>query len=245
VVVPDIELRTAEKRKHEDGESDECKRPRYLRELVWAENECFESLSILATFTAPPLPSPPISALSDRAVAETVRSNPDLFRIITPINVDRFYELLAGHPNRELVESVCRGFREGFWPWADTSLPGYPTTWDNSQRPISEPAHQQFLRNQRDTEIELGQYSPSFGTELLPGMYAMPLGVVPKPRSEKLRLINDLSAGEYSCNSMIPQNEHSVRLDGMRALGGTLHHVREQQGDVPLVLWKSDVSRTY
>jgi hypothetical protein len=76
-------------------------------------------------------------------------------------------------------------------------------------------------------------------------MYAMPLGVVPKPRSEKLRLINDLSAGEFSCNSMIPTAERSVRLDGMRVFGGALRRVREQRGNVPLVLIKSDVSRAY
>jgi hypothetical protein len=171
-----------------------------------------------------------------------VRNNPDLFQVVTPIRVDRLQQLLAGHPNRDLVDSVCHGFREGFWPWADTSLPGYPNTWDNSDRPIIEPTHQQFLRDQRDAEISLGQFSHSFRTELLPGMYAMPLGVVPKPRSEKLHLINNLSAGEFSCNSMIPTAEHSVHLDGMRVFGGALRRVHEQRWNVPLVLLKSDVS---
>jgi hypothetical protein len=107
-------------------------------------------------------------------------------------------------------------------------LPGYPDTWDNSDWPIVEPTHQQFLRDQRDMEISLGQLLHSFGTELLPGMYAMPLGVVPKPCSEKLHLINDLSTGKFSCNSMIPAAEHSVWLDGIRVFGAALHCMHKQ-----------------
>jgi hypothetical protein len=44
--------------------------------------------------------------------------------------------------------------------------------WDISHWPITEPLYQQ------NAEIELDQYSPSFGIELLPGIYAMPLGVI-------------------------------------------------------------------
>ena len=99
---------------------------------------------------------------------------------------------------------------------------GYLVTWDNYSHPINDPIHWQFLRDQRDIEVNLGQYSPSFGPNVLPGMYSMPLGVIPKPHSDKLCLINDLSVGEFSCNLMIPYHKRSVRLDGMQVLGHAL-----------------------
>ncbi|KAI0295540.1 hypothetical protein BC826DRAFT_281717 [Russula brevipes] len=42
----------------------------------------------------------------------------DLFDVVTPINIDRFASLLAGHPNRPFVDTVICGLREGFWPLA-------------------------------------------------------------------------------------------------------------------------------
>jgi hypothetical protein len=73
----------------------------------------------------------------------------------------------------------------------------------------------------------------------------MPIRVVPKPHSDKLRLINDHSAGAYSCNSMIPKHEGTVKCDGMQSLGKALRFAHRQYNQTPLVVWKSDVSRAY
>ncbi|KAE9406672.1 hypothetical protein BT96DRAFT_987228 [Gymnopus androsaceus JB14] len=48
------------------------------------------------------------------------KSNPHLFRVQTPINIDRFETILETHPNKPFVKSVLVGLREGFWPWATT-----------------------------------------------------------------------------------------------------------------------------
>ena len=61
-----------------------------------------------------------------------IHRHPELFKIVTPINVNRFETLLAMHLNQAFVKSVCRGLREGFWPWADTHLGKFPTTVDES-----------------------------------------------------------------------------------------------------------------
>lgn len=74
----------------------------------------------------------PFHELDNPITSNTISSNPSLFRIVTPINVDHFESLLASHPNRQKVDSICKGLREGFWPWADTSIEGYPTTHDAS-----------------------------------------------------------------------------------------------------------------
>ena len=50
---------------------------------------------------------------------ETILQNPKLFKIITPIKVDVFEDLLVGHPNPSFVKSVSDGLQYGFWPWAD------------------------------------------------------------------------------------------------------------------------------
>ena len=40
--------------------------------------------------------------------------NPVTFKLVTPIRVNRFEELLKGHPNCDLVHYVITGFRQGF-----------------------------------------------------------------------------------------------------------------------------------
>lgn len=47
----------------------------------------------------------------------------------------------------------------------------WPLTWDNSQRPIQAEEEGSFLCSQVQKEVDVGHYSPSFGPELLPGMY--------------------------------------------------------------------------
>ena len=68
-----------------------------------------------------------------------------LFRITTPINVDCFQSLLSSHPNQPFVLSVCRGLREGFWPFANTHYGEWPLTWDNSKCTPKTPEGALFL----------------------------------------------------------------------------------------------------
>lgn len=126
------------------------------------------------------------------------------------------------HPNRPFIDSVYQGLWHGFWPYTGTSDPRYPTTWDNSSRPIHDPAHATFLSKQRDKGVLLECWSPAFGDTLLPRIYVTPLGVVPKPRSDKFRMVHDQSTGEFSLNSMINRANASLRLDGIRDLGTSI-----------------------
>ncbi|PBK94094.1 DNA/RNA polymerase [Armillaria gallica] len=186
------------------------------------------------------MPQPPHNELNNHVALDTIKSHLTLFHIITPINITCFRELLDSHPNQELVSSVCVGLEAGFWPWADTNNPGYPTTNDNSFRPLRDHSHVDFIRSQRDTEIDLGRFSHSFGSDLLPGMHSF------KPHSTKLRLIVNHSAGDFSPNSMIPKHEGHAHLDTLKHLGRALIHARRKHGrDVKLVLFKSDVSQAY
>ena len=119
--------------------------PRHKRRMVWGTEWDACSKTVKWTETADPLPRPLPSEFSNTKATQTIASNPHLFSVSTPINVDRFEALLLEHPNQPFVHSVCTGLHEGFWPFVDTHYEEWPTTWDySSQVPKSQP-EQDFL----------------------------------------------------------------------------------------------------
>ncbi|KAF8574503.1 hypothetical protein K439DRAFT_1624271 [Ramaria rubella] len=101
--------------------------PKWARGFVWSENVASLTPSATSTETTKPLPPVPASD----PVNQTINSCPDLFRIVTPIDVNKFEALLSPHPNRPLVDSVCLGLHEGFWPFAAIN-PEHPLTNDST-----------------------------------------------------------------------------------------------------------------
>lgn len=222
------------------------KRPRYLRDFIWNDDAISTSPTALSSETDDPLPRPPASEFTS-PVVKTIVQNRHLFRIVTPIRVEAFESLLVTHPNQPFVKSVVHGLHFGFWPWADTKRGDHPLTWDASERTPKTDASHDFIRAQRDIEFAAGRFSEPFGKDLLPGMYSMPIHTVPKPRSDKLRLVVDHSASKHSLNSMIPREAIAGgRLDTLKDLGQSLIEYRRIHGDkVELVVFKSDVSAAY
>ena len=223
------------------------KRPRHRRGLIWSPLDATFSPTARSSEYAPPVPEPPLHERVGSDAARTVAARPELFDIVTPIDVDRFEQLLEDHPNPTFVSSVCRALREGFWPWADTSDPSYPSINDNSMLTCTKSDEQLcVLDNQIHEEIKAGRLSESFGSELLPGMYSVPIHTVPKPNSDKLRLVVDHSAGDYSLNSMIASDDiKGTRLDGLHSLGASLLRFRADHPHDKLVMFKSDVSLAF
>ena len=82
----------------------------------------------------------------------TIMSHPHLFKIVTPVKVDRLEQLLTTHPNQPLIQSVCLGFWEGFWPFTLFAIDS-PDTWDNSAH-VLEGANLDLALSQCDKEIE-------------------------------------------------------------------------------------------
>ena len=222
------------------------KDPKYRRHMVWSPNAAVRSRTVRWTEHADPLPSPPSKEFENLDALETIRTFPHLFQVSTPIDVDRFEALLVSHPNQPFVQSVCRGLREGFWPFADTHVGKWPVTWDNSQRSLRSEVEVAFLRGQVQKEIDLGRFSLPFGPDLLPGMYSMPIHAVPKPGSAKFRLVTDHSAGEFALNNMISKEDIAgVTLDNVQDLGNALRVLHHLNPGSELVLWKADVSEAY
>ena len=92
----------------------------------------------------------------------------------------------------------------------------------------------------------VGQYSESFGPELLPGMVAQLMFTIPKKGSAKLCLVNDHSAGANSLNSLIPTEGGFVILDNLSDLRANIcAKMHTHPGSKPAYLWKSDASQVY
>ena len=189
--------------------------------------------------TAIPLPRPPNLELENTIANDTIISHAHLFDVKTPINIDVFQTLLSHHPNRPFVDSVLAGLREGFWPWANTLSPHFPSSYTQEPNGRYDEVHLSFFHDQLRHEQERGRYSSSLGNTLLPGMYSMPIYAVPKPGSTDLRLVNDHSAGPYALNSMI---NHSLvtgyPLDNLHQLGDMLLDLHVLTPGLDLVMWK-------
>ena len=157
--------------------------------FVFGWHDVGQTPSATYTESAQPIPSVPSGDFKYVDITKTIAKHPDLFQIITPIHIDHFEKLLVSHPNHPLVNSMCHGLHVGFWPFADTEDPKLQplgVVERQSGAPNLDDESITFLQKQRDHEIELGHYSRSFGSSLLPGMMAQPIFTVPKKGSSKL-----------------------------------------------------------
>ncbi len=227
-------------------ENDVGLQPKYLRYNLWgADHQKLMTTADWSEF-ASPLPRPPDTEFENPISASTLSSYPHLFKVDTPLNVDHFETLLADHPNPAFVRSILTGLWEGFWPWANTHLPGYPETHHQPPNGVYDDAQLSFFCTQLQHEQDCGRYSPSIGSSLLPGMYCMPIYGVPKPHSDALRLVNDHSAGAYSLNSMVDHSQViGYPLDNLHLLGRMLLDHHDLTPGQKLVMWKSDISEAY
>ena len=197
---------------------------KYAWELIWGTVQDDISPATRYSLLADPLPSPPQSELDNSIVRDTICNHPDLFKIMCNINISRFKCLLRDHPNQPFGQSVILSLTEGFWPWAEQPQ-DYPTTHYEKQHPPKDELEWKFLISQREKEITSGQFSKLF-TDLLPGMYVVPVHVTPKA-VDKLHLVVNHSAGEFSINSMIDrQDVAGVKLDGIKTLGDSIRAFR-------------------
>ncbi|KAG1837226.1 hypothetical protein DFJ58DRAFT_734496 [Suillus subalutaceus] len=151
----------------------------------------------------------------------------------------------AGGSTGSNKRDPCRKWNTGFWPWADVPDDSYPSTNDNSMRTCQKTDDQLlFIEAQLQEEIRLGHVSESFGQDLLPGMYSVPMHTVPKPNSDKLQLVVDHTAGDYSLNLMI--NSDSIKgTNGLHPLGALLLQFHENNPNEELIMFKSDVSQAF
>ena len=106
----------------------------YARDFLWEGERhlvFFTSADILEH--APPMPLPPPCSSFPMHFLKTLDGNPQLFKIISPINMAKLKYLLLDHPNQPFVKSVLQLMREGAWPWAHTPPSSFWPFNDQSQ----------------------------------------------------------------------------------------------------------------
>ena len=117
---------------------------------------------------------------------------------------------------------------------------------DISHCPLKDDVHLAFVQDQHDIKLSLVCFSTAFSPHLLQGMMSVPIGVIPKPHSQKLWLIIDPLTREYSPNTCIPCSSVSIPLDNLHHLGTQLINVWKcLSSSVHLSVFTSDVSGAY
>lgn len=219
-------------------------RLRRFRGFIWDTTELYCTPLATLSEILRLLPRPPPLELENPITTHTLNYYSHLFNISTPINVNRFQQLLQTHPNQPLIQSVCEGLRFGFWPFAEPDMEVFPSTLEVSNGTLSHD-EEYYIREYIEEEVTAGRYSEFFGPELLPGMYSMPVYTIPKPHSDKLRLINNHSAGPFSLNNMIDKDKVGMRLNNIQDLGRNLLRFRQLHGSSSLWLYKLDITKAY
>src|SRR5258707_7165674 len=115
--------RSRGKRGGEDKYQDDGRRPRFMR-FAFSTGEVGRTPSATYTETAFPVPAIPWSDFQYTDISNTIAKYPRLFEVVTPVRVQELKVILSHQPNHALVKSICDGFHNGFWPFADTEDPG-------------------------------------------------------------------------------------------------------------------------
>ncbi|EGF97942.1 uncharacterized protein MELLADRAFT_84147 [Melampsora larici-populina 98AG31] len=211
---------------------------KFLQGYVWdGVNSLGSSPAIESSLFAAPFRNAP-SLSEDVNTAFVLKQYNHLFKIVTPIKVDKMETLLVNHPNRPFVLSALKGLREGFWP--NSSIPS--STVVDGPNHVTCGSNQTLLEEQCQEEIDKGRYSEEFTTLLL-GMKVIPLLMVSKKDSTKMRVCSNMSAGRPSPNDLIDKDSIPVAYDSLRNFIPYLIQMKEKEGDV--ILFKSDIEGAF
>ena len=138
-------------------------------------------------------------------------SNLDLENIVTPVKADTLEKLLkeAGY-DKEKSEYLVKGFKEGFDLNYQGPLANCRREAPNLKLRIGSKTE---LWNKVMNEVELGRYAGPFENPPFDHYVQSPIGLVPKDKSKKTRLIFHLSYPRDgdSVNSGIPKDSCSVK----------------------------------
>ncbi|KAK4697601.1 hypothetical protein P7C70_g8184, partial [Phenoliferia sp. Uapishka_3] len=216
--------------------------PKLRRNLHFPVSSFPSTPSVDSLLVAAPFPTVPSSVTSDAVINYTLALRPDLFKVTTPLKVDRLERLLQNHPNRPLVDSAMLGLREGFWPGHDGDF----TEADKLSGPAEnlDDKALDFLTDYAAEDHKKGYLSDSFKT-LYPGMHISKTHVtVPANGIGRMRGVVDLTGS--GLNGGVSKEISKVTYDAQQVLGTLARH-RHRRGELnrPGIVsywWKSDLS---
>lgn len=217
--------------------------PRLLRSFHWpspSPSSPPPSPLLDSTLVAPPLPRPPESVVSDPVVRASLAATPHLFRIDTPINVDRLEYALRDHPNPLWAASIIVGLREGFWPAHSGAAPAPPKKLSLSRcYPSAHEDRDVQVKNARDQVAE-GLISPPLAHPPAGGVIS-PQFVVRREGS-KPRVVDDHRASGLNAGV----GYAPAVYDRVSDLVSLLRQVGLLKSPLPgAMLYKTDVSNAF
>ncbi len=127
-------------------------------------------------------------------------------RARSPLNYAYFEKHLIDHPDRQFVDFILKGIRQGVdigyqGQWRSLTSPNWPSSLANKKMVTH------FIQEQ----IELGRVAGPWDHPLFDFFVASPLGAVPKRNSDKIRVIHDLSwPPGTNCNDGIDPYDYSL-----------------------------------
>lgn len=130
---------------------------------------------LTTTYSALPLPSPPLATLTNLEAWETIESNPHLFNHGHSIDTCSLERHLSSHPNQSWVKSLIKSLDDGFWPLHSGAPPEPPDRQklDNVLRMPKISQDRELIQQTAEEEFEKGWISEAFD-ELLPGRVVNP-----------------------------------------------------------------------
>ncbi|KAG0147705.1 hypothetical protein CROQUDRAFT_33225, partial [Cronartium quercuum f. sp. fusiforme G11] len=87
-------------------------------EWDWSVPRGYSNATEASLLVAPLQAPPPI--IEDKAANYAMKTYPNLFKIICPININMLKILLKDHPNQPFVISVLNSLHNRFWPMSNT-----------------------------------------------------------------------------------------------------------------------------
>jgi hypothetical protein len=129
----------------------------------------------------------------------------------TPIDIDRLELELQSHPDRDFVQELITGLRDGF----DTGIDPLPTISFECKNLLSARKQPEFVSSALQSELDKGYMIGPFDQPPFPVYRTNPVGVVEGKYSGKKRLILDMSSPHdndihCSLNSLIDKEHYSL-----------------------------------
>ena len=103
--------------------------------------------------------------------------------VFTPLNLPQWESMLAGHPDRNYVEFILNGIRDGFRIGFSRTMGGELPLASARKNMKSAEEHHQVVTNYLEAERRRGVILGPFSREEVPGVHLSRFRVIPKSTS--------------------------------------------------------------
>jgi len=189
-----------------------------------------------------PLMDAPSDVFSTHVWKTSIAPNPDIFRIVTSVNIDTLRDCLQSFPNQSYAASWFKALKEGLWPWADNFEGDVEAgkVYPNSQTLDTK---RKFIMGVMQKELSHDHWRGPL--KVKPQYFRnAKLSATPKAEGGDRLIQNQSYPPGLSVNDHIPVAAGKVVYDNMHDLANVIR-IFHHNGRKNLVPWKLDVSRAF